>query len=185
MFAPAGPADNPLLRELAAELQAYVREAAAQGAPAHEAERAIWQRLLALGRAALGLFFTLQGTGDLGDTVPLPDGQTCQRLPELHDRRYVSIFGPFTLQRTCYGSREGQQIAFVPLDNRLQLPESAFSYVLQDWDQALCVERRHAGRREGSVGGVLGEEATAVEHRLLDGSGFVSHAREPTGSGGT
>src|SRR5438309_7965840 len=34
-----------------------------------------------------------------------------------------------------------QKIAFVPLDNRLQLPESVFSYVLQDWDQALCVEQ--------------------------------------------
>jgi hypothetical protein len=155
MFAPAGPADNPLLRELAAELQTYVRDAAAQGAAAHEAERAIWQRLLALGRAALGLFFTLQGTGDLGDTVPLPDGQTCQRLPELHDRRYVSIFGPFTLPRTCYGSREGQPIAFVPLDNRLQLPESAFSYVLQDWDQALCVEQAF-GQARGTVARILG-----------------------------
>jgi hypothetical protein len=41
MFAPAGPADNPLLRDLAAELQTYVREAAAHGAPVHEAERAI------------------------------------------------------------------------------------------------------------------------------------------------
>jgi hypothetical protein len=59
----------------------------------------------------------------------------------LHPRRYVSVFGPFTLQRTAYGSREGQKIDFVPLDNRLQLPASDFSYVLQDWDQSLCVEQ--------------------------------------------
>lgn len=32
-------------------------------------------------------------------------------------------------------------MAFVPLDNRLQLPAGAFSYVLQDWDQALAVEQ--------------------------------------------
>jgi hypothetical protein len=32
-------------------------------------------------------------------------------------------------------------LEFVPLDNRLQLPESVFSYVLQDWDQALAVEQ--------------------------------------------
>src|SRR5262249_33127765 len=79
--------------------------------------------------------------GDMGDTVTLTDGQTGQRLPQLHSRRYVSIFGPFTLARTAYGSREGQPIDFVPLDNRLQLPESVFSYVLQDWDQGLCVEQ--------------------------------------------
>src|SRR5207248_5097410 len=83
----------------------------------------------------------LQGSGDQGDTVALPDGPTCERLPQLHTRPYVSIFGPFTLARTAYGSREGQKIEFVPLDNRLQLPASAFSYVLQDWDQGLCVEQ--------------------------------------------
>src|SRR5262249_54254425 len=94
-----------------------------------------------LGRTTLGHFFALQGTGDQGDSVTGPDDQVWQRLPELHPRRYVSIFGAFTLQRTAYGSREGQKITFVPLDNRLQLPASDFSYVLQDWDQALCVEQ--------------------------------------------
>jgi hypothetical protein len=142
MIAHSDPSDNPpLLRNLADQLLAYVRDAVAQGTPAHDAERAIWQRLLALGHAALAQFFALQGTGDQGDSVTLPDGHTCQRLPQLHSRRYVSLFGPFTLHRTAYGSREGQKIEFVPLDNRLQLPESVFSYVLQDWDQALCVEQ--------------------------------------------
>jgi len=86
-------------------------------------------------------FLDLQGTGDQGDQVHLPDGQVLDRLTDLHPRRYVSIFGPFLLQRAAYGSREGQKIDFVPLDNRLQLPAGAFSYVLQDWDQALCAEQ--------------------------------------------
>jgi hypothetical protein len=77
----------------------------------------------------------------VGPTVTLPDGREVQRLEELHARRYVSIFGPFTLERTVYGSREGQALEFVPLDQRLQLPESVFSYVLQDWDQALAMEQ--------------------------------------------
>jgi hypothetical protein len=132
---------SQLLRDLADQLLDFVRDAVAQATPAHQTERGLWQRLLALGHAALGQFFDLQGTGDQGDTVSLPDGQTCQRLADLHARRYVSIFGTFTLQRTVYGSREGQKIAFVPLDNRLQLPASDFSYVLQDWDQSLCVEQ--------------------------------------------
>src|SRR5262249_42005568 len=63
------------------------------------------------------------------------------RLGARPRRRYVSIFGAFELERTAYGSREGQALAFVPLDNRLQLPEGVFSYVLQDWDQALAVEQ--------------------------------------------
>jgi hypothetical protein len=58
----------------------------------------------------------------------------------LHRRRYVSAFGAFDRRRTAYGSREGQRIDFVPLDSRLQLPQSAFSYISQDWDQALCAE---------------------------------------------
>jgi hypothetical protein len=39
----------------------------------------------------------------------------------------VSIFGVFELQRTVYGSWEGQALDFVPLDKRLQLPQSVFS----------------------------------------------------------
>src|SRR5690242_13788961 len=131
MFAHHPPIDNPqVLHDLAEELLAFVRSAATQGTPVHEVERALWQRLLQLGRTTLGHFFALQGTGDVGDTLTLPDGQTCERLSQLHSRRYVSIFGEFTLQRTVYGSREGQKIDFVPLDNRLQLPASVFSYVL-------------------------------------------------------
>jgi hypothetical protein len=128
MIAHPNASDKPqLLRDLADQLLDFVRDAAAQGTPAHDAERGLWQRLLALGAAALGQFFDLQGTGDQGDTVTLPDGRTCQRLADLHARRYVSLFGTFTLQRTAYGSREGQKIAFVPLDNRLQLSASDFS----------------------------------------------------------
>ena len=155
MIAAENHADNPLpLRDLTEQLLTYVRAAVAHGTPAHEAERAIWQRVLALGHTALAQFFALQGTGDLGEAVALPDGQTCERLPELHERRYVSIFGPFTLARTAYGSREGQKIAFVPLDNRLQLPASDFSYVLQDWDQALCVEQAF-GQARSTVARIL------------------------------
>jgi hypothetical protein len=155
MFAHDATRDNaPLLHDLAGELLAYVRMAATQGTAVHEVERGLWQRLLQLGHTTLEHFFALQGTGDLGDTVTLPDGQTCERLPDLHTRRYVSIFGAFTLARTAYGSREGQKIALVPLDNRLQLPESVFSYVLQDWAQGLCVEQAF-GPAQGTVARML------------------------------
>lgn len=158
MFAHDTPNDNPpLLHDLAAALFAYVQTAATQGTPVHDVERGIWQRILQMGRTTLGHFFALQGTGDLGDTLTLPDGQTCQRLPQPHSRRYLSIFGAFTLTRTVYGSREGQRITFVPLDNRLQLPESVFSYVLQDWDQGLCVEQAF-GQAQSTVARILNLE---------------------------
>src|SRR5512142_3244292 len=106
MFAHQSALDNPPLpHPLAGEVPNYVRTATIQGTPGHDAERGIWQRPLHVGRTTLGHFFALQGTGDLGDTVTLPDGQTCQRLPQPHTRRYLSTFGEFTPTRTAYGSR--------------------------------------------------------------------------------
>jgi hypothetical protein len=128
------------LQEQFDDFQDFVRTSARAGRPIHEVERGMWQRLLRIGREGLGLFIHMQGDGNVGETVSLPTGQECQRLAGVHERRYVSIFGEFRIGRMVYGSREKQKIELVPLDNRLQLPESAFSYVLQDWDQSLCVE---------------------------------------------
>src|SRR5580692_1933811 len=86
--------------------------------PIHEVENGLWDLLLRVGNQALAAFIANHGTGDLGATVTLRDGQEIQRLEELHTRRYVSIFGAFALQRAVYGSREGQALEFVPLDNR-------------------------------------------------------------------
>lgn len=57
----------------------------------------------------------------------MPGGRDVKRLEQPHPRCYQSIFGEFQLQRTVYGQREGQVIELVPLDARLQLPESEFS----------------------------------------------------------
>src|SRR5207248_11656395 len=105
------------------ETQELVFRAAREKLPVHGVEKAIWEQMLLLGHKLLAQFFVLSGTGDVGATVTLPTGEVLQRLEELLERRYVSIFGEFRLQRTVYGSREKQKIEFVPLDNRWQLPE--------------------------------------------------------------
>lgn len=128
------------LQQAIAQCGAFVATAARDGTPVHEVERGLWQQLLRLGNHLLGDFFAQVGDGDQGGTVHSPDGQDWQRLDDRHARRYVSVFGSFHLQRVVYGSREGQKIEFVPLDNRLQLPEGVYSYLLQDWSQGLCVE---------------------------------------------
>jgi hypothetical protein len=138
------PDQTLALDTLAQELAAYVRKTATDATPAHDVERGIWTRILALGRQALELFFKIQGTGDLGETVTLPDTRTMHRLPDTHARAYRSVFGDFTLRRTVYGTRVGQKIEFVPLDARLQLPASDYSYLLQQWDQALGCESAFA-----------------------------------------
>lgn len=137
-----------LKKELTQSLVPHILELLLQarqdGRPIHEVELGLWDLTLRIGNESLRAFLASHGTGDLGETVTLPDERTVQRLEKLHARPYVSIFGRFELQRTVYGSREGQALDFVPLDNRLQLPESPFSHVLQDWDQSLAVEQPFA-----------------------------------------
>ena len=147
------------------DLQSCVWTAAREGWALHEAEGELWRRLLRMGRAALSQVLALVGTGDVGDTLTLSDGQVCQRLPQTHERRYVSIFGKFQISRAVYGSREGQKIACVPLDNRLQLPDSDFSYLLQDWDQSFCVEQAF-GQARTTVARILGltQSVDSLEH---------------------
>ena len=132
------------LNEMAESLATFVRQAVVEGAAAHEVEKGVWQRILAMGRQATEQFFQMQGDGDVGETIEMSDGEELRRLPEPHRRTYRSIFGPFTLSRYVYGTREGQRIDFVPLDARLELPESELSYVLQDWAGTLCVEHAFA-----------------------------------------
>lgn len=146
---------NADLLAILADLQTFLGDAAQKGTALHEVEYAIWQQVLRLGRALFGEFLTRFGTGDLGPSITAPDGRVCQRLEQLHERRYLSIFGKFCLHRTVYGSREGQKIDFVPLDNRLQLPASVCSYLLQDWDQSLCVEEAFDQAR-GTIARILG-----------------------------
>jgi hypothetical protein len=124
-----------LLQALVPQVLDVLTRALHEGTPVHQVEADLWDLALQLGRRSLTAMFAACGSGDLGETLSLPDGRQLQRLDDLHPRRCVSIFGAFRLQRTVYGSREGQAIEFVPLDNRLQLPAGVFSYVLQDWDQ--------------------------------------------------
>jgi len=153
------------LQQQFAQLQGCIRLAVQEGRAIHDVERDLWRQLRLMGHEALAQFLRLQGTGDMGETVALPTGEVCQRLEELHERRYVSIFGEFRLRRVVYGRREKQQIEFVPLDHRLQLPASVFSYVLQDWDQSLSVEQAF-GQASGTVARILElkQSVDSLEH---------------------
>lgn len=140
---------TPSLDTCLDDLRAFVLHAARQGLTFHQFEQGLWQHLLHAGRAATGAFLDRQGSGDLGPALPLPDGQEVRRLPELHPRQLTCVFGTFTLSRTCYGSREGQKIDFVPLDNRLQLPAGKCSYLLQDVNALLGSEQPFAQVAQG------------------------------------
>lgn len=138
------------------QLVEKVRGAAREGRRIDEVERTVFAELLRVGFHLISAFVKSAGDGDAGETLdvptvpektcPAPDGEqpresrTLRRLPEPHTRRYVSIFGELTIPRVVYGTREGQKIEAVPLDARLGLPAGDFSYVLEDWQQRLCVK---------------------------------------------
>lgn len=146
-------------------LEAYLAQAAANGEPIHEVEENLWKGMLRIGRQMLQAFVRRQGDGDVGETLTLDEGPILKRLDALHARRYVSVFGAMDIERRVYGTRESQKLQAIPLDARLQLPDSDFSYLLQKWDQAFCVRDSFAGSAE-SVSTILGLEQSVrtLEH---------------------
>ena len=74
-------------------LRDYVGRAARDGQRIDTVERELFRQLLGLGHSLLSAFVAQQGDGDLGPEAEIADGHVARRLPECHDRRYVSIFG--------------------------------------------------------------------------------------------
>ena len=135
-----------------------------------EVERDLFVGLLALGQTLLQAFVNQAGDGDVGPSVTTEEGQTLRRLTERRARRYLSIFGEIDIQRWVYAQREGQKIERAPLDAHLGLPASDFSYVLEDWQQRLCVKEAF-GESVRSLRDLLGiapsERAAEVMNQRL------------------
>ena len=150
----------------AQNLLEYVEQAYHQGDAIHEVERGLFSQLLRMGYELLELLFGLYGNGDQGQRLTLTDGQLVKRLEKLHGRLYHSVFGEHRLERVVYGRREGQKIAYVPLDYQLQLPAHKFSYLLQEWDQSLAVEQPYNQVAE-MIGRILGfDQSVASLERI-------------------
>lgn len=161
------------------DLVAFARQAADDGMRIDQVERQLMRRLLALGLTLLQLFIAEHGDGDLGEQLPADEERTLRRLPQPHDRRYVSIFGELRITRAVYGSREGQAIERVPLDQRLGLPAGDFSYVLEDWTQRFCLKGSFAEAAE-SLETILGLRlgSRTLEHMNQELAGFVVPFRD-------
>jgi len=137
------------------ELLAVVNEAVETQKPLHEVERDVLSQVLGIGRETVQLLLDNLGHGNVGEQCELPDGRRLQRCEEPKTREYQSVFGPYTLKRYVYAQRQGQKAEFIPLDARLALPESKFSYLLQDFDQHLAMEEPFA-QTVGTVERILG-----------------------------
>jgi hypothetical protein len=125
-----------------------VHSAVEQSSRIDQVERDLMAQLLDLGLTLLNLFVARHGDGDLGAAVETVEGRTVQRLPLMHERRYVAIFGELAIPRVVYGVREGQKIELAPLDRSLGLPAGDFSYVVEDWVQRLSLKGSFAEAAE-------------------------------------
>jgi len=121
------------------ELIEMVEEAIENGWRIDELERSSFAKFLAIGHQLMTAFVAAQGDGNQGEQV-MHEGKTLRRLSKPHRRRYVSIYGSLKIQRFVYGTREGQEIEYVPLDARLGLPSGEISYLLEDWLERMCVK---------------------------------------------
>jgi hypothetical protein len=130
---------QPLLEEFQ-DILAFVQRAFDEGGTAHAVEKGLWERMLKLGHAIYEGWLELFGAGDVGERLVWDAGREVRRLAELPRREIRNVFGLFEVMRAVYGTREGQAIEAVPLDERLALPQGKNSYLLQDWDQSLAVQ---------------------------------------------
>ena len=154
------------------ELLAAVNEAIEEQVPLHEIERDVLSRTLAMGGEALQMLFATLGHGDIGEQCELPDGRMLTRSPEPKTREYQSVFGSFALERYVYAQRPGQKAELIPLDARLALPESKFSYLLQDFDQHLAMEEPFA-QAASTIERILGvrqhvESLERTNHKMAE-----------------
>lgn len=138
----------PDLRTEVDGLQQWIHQAVEDGSPAHEVERTLFDKVLALGRNLFQSFLRLIGPGDFGEEVTLDNGRVVHRSAEEHPRRLLTVFGEFLVSRWVYAQRDKTKFEFVPTDQRLQLPASEVSYLLQEWDQLLGIEHAFGKVRE-------------------------------------
>jgi len=125
------------------QIQDVIRQACSESRRIDQVELDLWGRMLQLGRRLLEGYVAGYEQGDVGATLE-HEGRVLRRLEQPHVRRYVSVFGSLEICRYVYGTRETQKHEVIPLDALLALPESEFSYVLQDWDQGLCVNNSYS-----------------------------------------
>ena len=125
-----------------------------------QVERNVFTELLALGLTLLKAFVAGAGLGDEGQQVSRGD-RTLHRSDKLHRKLYRSVFGTLSILRWVYARGAKKKIEYAPTDARLGLPRGEYSYVLEDWQQRLCVKETFAEGVDG-LGAILGFE-TSVE----------------------
>ena len=117
----------------------FLREARREGLRMDQIERQLKPLLAEAGLMFLQEHVEECGDGDQGETVTL-EGRVLRRSEAPQARRYLSIFGELSISRYVYSKGKKKPIEYSPLDARLGLPAGENSYVLEDFQQRLCVK---------------------------------------------
>lgn len=132
------------LFDMASELRLLAIKSAAEGKSLDSVERATWSLILRMGRSAVELFIHSQGVGDLGPTVT-GDGHRCLVRSETPVNSTIrTVFGTHVFQQFAYSTGPKTRVQLYPIDARMQLPDSEWSNLLQEFSQRLCVDQAYA-----------------------------------------
>ena len=125
------------LDESFARLKRSIYEAADHEA-LHEVEQQIFRKVQEIGRQSLACFVLLSGNGYEQDHPPVSEEGIPMRYKGAVHSPYMSIFGQITIARAAYQHPMGGYV--YPIDARLNLPSSKYSYLLEKWLQASACE---------------------------------------------
>lgn len=153
------------LVELAAELEASIRDAAREGKSLHEVEKNAFECVLQIGHAAIEQLLALQGDGNLGESVATADGRRLKRSEEPAARPLRTVFGEHMLQAYVYAAGTHEAIELRPVDARLSLPSGRCSYFFEELSQYFCVDQAFGQAAQG-LATVLRQEVSVntLEH---------------------
>ena len=129
------------LDQLIADLKANIVSAASSGDSFDKAERITLRSVLEIGLQTLQLFIAMQGDGDLGAEIETADGQRLDRSDRPQATTLRSIFGRHDFKQYTYSPGEKRAIARRPVSARMSLPESRWSFLLQEFSQMLGVDQ--------------------------------------------
>src|SRR5208282_5266574 len=71
---------NELVQKIVPEVIELLASALQKGTPAHQVEEGLWDVMLRAGNRGMQALFDSHGTGDLGPTLTLPNGDEVNRL---------------------------------------------------------------------------------------------------------
>ena len=139
---------------------------------AYEMEKAIFARLMNIGRSALKAYFASLGTGDVGPELTLDDGTLMKKQRGLYGRDYFSVFGKLKVPRTCYRAKESTGL--MPLDAKANLPERCYSYLLQEWMDIFCL-RDSFKESEISLNKLMGLEISQSRFEVVSRESDINY----------